>query len=395
MLNFFEFAMPVQVVFGWGALDRAGKYIKTHGKRALIMTGKSAAKNGYLSRLTAQLDALKITHTVFDGVTPNPKSTEVDAAARIAVDNKYDVVVALGGGSVMDAAKGVAAVAQNGGSIWDYVYKGPGQKMKSFNAALPLIVIPTLAATGSELNSGAVISNPLTREKTPFFNDAVYPKVAVIDPQLTVSVPYVATVDGGVDIICHVLEMYLSTDTDDYLQDQLALAITKTVLRALDILKNDSGNQEARTQLFWAASLALSGVINEGRSGEFPLHAIEHVLSAHNDSLAHGRGLATILLQKIKFIEKLLPGKYQELGRLVAEVARPFPQGSDRADTYSVWQKWLAAHQTGSGLAEYMQGLDTEKLAGQVLQFSGTPDFLPDIKPLYKADLISFIDSLR
>ncbi|GBR73437.1 butanol dehydrogenase [Candidatus Termititenax aidoneus] len=389
MLDFFEFALPVQVVFGWGMLAKAGKYIKPYGKRALIVTGKSSAKNGYLQKLTAQLDELKITHTVFDGVTPNPKSTEVDAAAKIAVENKCDLIIALGGGSIMDAAKGVAAVAKNGGGIWDYVYKGPGQKMKSFNAALPLLVIPTLAATGSELNSGAVISNPHTKEKTPFFNEAVYPKAAIIDPQLTVSVPYASTVDGGIDVICHVLEMYLSTEADDYLQDQLALAITKTVIRTLDILQNDPANQEARTQLFWAASLALSGVVNEGRSGEFPMHAIEHVLSAHNDRLAHGRGLATILLQKIKFIKKLLPQKYAELAGLVAEATR-----SDRGDAYTLWQKWLAAHGAGGSLGEYLQGLDREKLAEQVLTFSGTPDFLPDIKPLYKKDLIEFIQML-
>jgi len=246
------------------------------------------------------------------------------------------------------------------------------------------IVIPTLAATGSELNSGAVISNAATKEKTPLFNDSLYPKMALIDPQLTVSVPHNVTVDGGVDVICHVLEMYLSTDADDYLQDQLALAITKTVIRALDILKDDLANKEARMQLFWAASLALSGAVNEGRSGEFPMHAIEHVLSAHNDSLAHGRGLATILSQKIKFIEKILPGKYQELADLLGGV-----------DAYTVWQKWLAKHQTGGSLAEYMQGLDTEKLAEQVLEFSGTPDFLPDIRPLYKADLEKFIGELK
>ncbi|GBR75231.1 putative butanol dehydrogenase, partial [Candidatus Termititenax aidoneus] len=191
-------------------------------------------------------------------------------------------------------------------------------------------------------------------------------------------------------VICHVLEMYLSTEADDYLQDQLALAITKTVIRALDILQNDPTNQEARTQLFWAASLALSGVVNEGRSGEFPMHAIEHVLSAHNDKLAHGRGLATILLQKIKFIEKLLPQKYAELAGLVAEATR-----SDRGDAYALWQKWLAARGTGGGLGEYLQGLDKEKLAEQVLTFSGTPDFLPDIKPLYKKDLIEFIETLE
>jgi hypothetical protein len=108
------------------------------------------------------------------------------------------------------------------------------------------------------------------------------------------------------------------------------------------------------------------------------------VLSAHNDKLAHGRGLATILLQKIKFIEKILPEKYKELAGLFGGM-----------DAYAEWQKWLASHQTGGGLGEYMQGLAVEKLAEQILTFSGTPDFLPDIKPLYKEDLIEFIEALR
>lgn len=380
MLDYFEFGLPVQTIFGWGLLDKAGKYVL--GKRALIVTGKSSAKHGYLPRLTAQLE--KIAYTVFDGVTPNPKSAEIDAAAKMAVENKCDFIIALGGGSVMDAAKAAAIVAKNGGSIWDYVYKGPGKKFEKFNTALPLMVIPTVAATGSELNNGAVISNAETQEKTPVFGQAIYPKIAIIDPQLTVSVPYATTVDGGVDVICHVLEMYLSTDADDYLQDRMALAITKTVIRALDILQKDLSDQEARTQLFWAASLALSGVINEGRDGEFPMHAIEHVLSARNDSLAHGRGLATILLQKIKFIEKLLPEKYRELADLLGG-----------GDAYTVWQKWLASHQTGGSLIEYMQGLNIAELAEQILVFSGTPDFLPDIKPLYKADLEKILEALK
>ena len=384
MLDFFEFTLPVHAVFGWGVLDKAGKYIRQHGRNVLLVTGGSSAKHGYLQRLTAQMDELKIAYVIFDKITPNPKATEIDEAAKIATEKKCDMVVALGGGSIMDAAKGIAAVAKNGGGIWDYVYKGPGKKAKRVQSALPIIVIPTMAATGSEMNSVAVISNPEAKEKAPFFSEAVFPKVALIDPQLTVSLPYANTVDGGVDVICHVLEMYLSTDADDYLQDRLALAITQTVIRSLDILKNDPANREARTQLSWAASLALSGMVNKGRSGGFPMHAIEHVLSAHNDQLAHGRGLATILLQKIKIVKNLLPAKYSELAKLFGGT-----------DAYAEWRKWLDSHQTGGRLEEYLRGLDTETLAAQILDFSGTPDFLPDIKPLYKSDLTEFIDNLK
>ncbi|MBU0580912.1 MAG: iron-containing alcohol dehydrogenase [Candidatus Margulisbacteria bacterium] len=289
----------------------------------------------------------------------------------------------------MDAAKAIALLAKNTGKIWEYVYKGPGQKYKKFNKALPLIMVPTLAATGSELNSGAVISNPETREKTVLFGADLYPKITIIDPGLTKSVPYTSTVDGAVDIIVHVLEMYLSTKDVDYLQDQLALALTKTVKKNLDILKVDLANSAARAEIFWAAALALSGIVNKGRSGEFPMHDIEHVLSGFCDNLAHGRGLAKIFLEMLNYEQKEIPGKIINLSKNVFE-----QQINNATEAIKKWQEWFAFHETGDSLKEYIGDIPVEKIADKILQFSGTPDFLPNVRIFEKSELINFIQAL-
>ncbi len=390
MLPQFEWSVPTKVTFGNGTINKAGSIVKDLGKRCFLVTGRhSAEKNGSLKKLTDQFSAQGITFTHFNKISSNPKTTEIDEAAALIRAGKYDLVLALGGGSVMDASKAIAMLAKNEGQIWDYVYKGPGKKFKRFNTALPIVMIPTLAATGSELNSGAVISNPLTKEKTPLFGDTLYPTLTIIDPQLTWTVPYASTVDGAVDIICHVLEMYLSSNADDYLQDQLAIAITKTVRRCLDILKNDLQNSEARAQMFWASSLALSGVATEGRSGSFPMHAIEHALSGHSDTLAHGRGLATILIETLKYDGNSIPAKIIGLSANVFErhvLSVP--------EAIQLWKEWLHFHGTGDSLKEYIGSIPPETLADQIICFSGTPDLLHNVRPFYKEDLRTFIKGL-
>ena len=387
MLPQFEFSLPTTILFGNGMLQKAGENLKALGKSCFLVTGRhSVDKAGYLKTLTDQLDANKITYVHFNKISPNPKSTEVDTAAEMIRAGKFDMVVALGGGSVMDASKAIAMLAKNPGNIWDYMYKGPGKKFKRFNTALPIVMIPTLAATGSEVNSGAVISNPETKEKSVFFGEALYPTASIIDPQLTWSVPYNSTVDGAVDIICHVLEMYLSTNEDDFLQDQLALAIIKTTKRCLDIIKNDLKNSEARAQMFWASSLALSGFVNDGRHGNFPMHAIEHALSGHCDKLSHGRGLGTILIQTLEFDKGALPDKLKDLSRYVFDKDVPTVDAAIK-----LWKEWLTYHGTGNSLKEYIGDIAPRVLAEQILCFSGTPDFLPNVRNFTKNDLVEFI----
>lgn len=390
MLEYFEWGLPTEVVFGKGVIHKVEKSVKDMGNQCLLLTGKSSAtKYGYLEIVTDQLKNIGTEFHHFNNISPNPKTNEITEAANIVRTGKYSYILALGGGSVMDAAKAIAMLGKNSGEIWDYVYKGPGKKYKKFNTALPIVMVPTFAATGSELNSGAVISNPDTKEKTFFAADCLYPKLTLIDPELTYSVSYEATVDGAVDIICHVLEMYLSTNKDDFLQDQLSLAITKSVKRSLDILKDDLKNYEARAQMFWASSLALSGIATQGRSGAFPMHAIEHVLSGRADKLAHGRGLATIFSKMLEFDKDVIPQKIIDLSKFVfAE------QIIDVSMAIKKWEEWFKYHKTGGSLKEYIGNENAEQMAEQILKFSGTPDFLPNIKNMFKKDLEIFIKKL-
>jgi len=390
MLEQFEFEIPTKVCFGKGVIDKASAKLRGFGKKCFLVTGRtSAEKYGYLKKMIGQLDNAGIKYVHCNKISPNPKSTECDKAGEVIRKEKCDFVLALGGGSVMDAAKAIAMLAVNDGPIWDYVYKGPGKKFKSFNNALPIVMVPTFAATGSEMNQGAVISDPQTSGKTPFFGHALYPKLTIIDPELTYTVPYHATVDGAVDIICHVMEMYLSKTDDDYLQDQLSIAIVKIVKRSLDILKTDLKNYEARAQFFWAASLALSGITTVGGHGAWPMHAVEHVLSGHCDKLAHGRGLATIFLKILEVNKDKNAEKIISLSRQVFE-----KDYRDVDAAIKVWIEWFNSHETGGSLADFIDQDKIEEMAEQVLQFSGTPDFLPNIQPFYKDDLVVFIKSL-
>jgi alcohol dehydrogenase YqhD (iron-dependent ADH family) len=390
MLPYFEWQNPVKVVFGSGVLNKVGKNVKEFGKKCFLVTGRSSAeKQGYLKIVTDQLSEAGIEYVHFNKISPNPKTTEIAEAVEIVRQEKCEFVLALGGGSVMDASKAIVMMAINEGEIWEYIYKGPGSKFKHFNKALPIVMVPTLAATGSELNCGAVISNPETNEKAPFFGEAVYPKLSIIDPDTTKSLPMETTVDGAVDIICHVLEMYLSNAEDDYLQNQLSIAIVKTVKRSLDILKTDPENMEARAQMFWSSSLALSGITTSGAHGVFPMHEIEHVLSGHNTNLAHGRGLATIFLKKLEYDKEAISEKLVHLAKMV------FEEDCQNADKgISKWVNWFKVHNTGGSLKEYIGAENIEKLAEQILRFSGTPDFLPNVKPFKKDDLSIFLQKL-
>jgi alcohol dehydrogenase YqhD (iron-dependent ADH family) len=253
---------------------------------------------------------------IFEGIEPNPRHTTCDKAAAVARDNGCDFIIGLGGGSAMDAAKGIAITAKTGISVWEYVYRGPDLTQRKIEEALPIVCIPTVAATGSEADSGGIISNWETHEKMGIFGPSLFPAVSIVDPELTVTCPEEYTIDGGVDIIAHVIETYFTGTSEAYLQDRdrLSESIIKTVIRYLPRAVKDGADIEARSHLSWSSTVALSGLINSGRGGGYPLHALEHVVSAHYD-ISHGRGLALLLPALMDFTEPARPEKYIEMGK--------------------------------------------------------------------------------
>jgi alcohol dehydrogenase YqhD (iron-dependent ADH family) len=311
----FDFQLPTKIYFGPGKIDNVGKYLKPVGEKALIATGLSSMRKlGVIDRVSDRLKKAKIDSVVFEGIEPNPRHSTCDKAAAMASESGCDFIIGLGGGSVMDAAKGIAITAKTGHSVWEYVYTGPDNPQRPIRQALPIVCIPTLAATGSEADAGGIISNWETKEKTGIWGPVLFPTVSIVDPELTFSCPPDYTADGGVDIVSHVMEGYFTASTEAFVQDRIAEGIVKTVMKYLPRAIKKGDDLEARTFLSWSSTLALSGFVNSGRGGGYPLHALEHVVSAHYD-ISHGRGLALLLPALMDFTVQARPGKYIEMGQ--------------------------------------------------------------------------------
>jgi alcohol dehydrogenase YqhD (iron-dependent ADH family) len=316
----FDFHLPTRIIFGPGRIGEVGKACNGLGKHALVVTGKGMVKKlGYLKTVRNRLEEKDIEADVFEGVEPNPRVTTIDRGGKFARESGCDFIVALGGGSVMDASKGMACAARNPGSVWDYIKSNSNPNPKPFKDALPVVCIPTVAATGSEADSVAVITNWETKEKVAVRNPALFPKVSIVDPLLTVSLPKETTAYGGIDIISHYLDPYLSSRESSELSDGFAEAGIKTVMKYLPAALKEPENIEARCNLSWASTAALSGFAGAGRDGSFPVHSIEHELSAHYD-IPHGLGLAILLPRYMEHMYKANMGRYVRFGENVVDV---------------------------------------------------------------------------
>lgn len=326
----FEFFNPTKVVFGCGVLDRVGEETAQFGQRALVVIGGgSVRRNKILDRTLRSLSEASIKAVVFEGIEPNPRLPTVIRGGRVALESGAEVVIGLGGGSVMDAAKVIAALPFYEGDPWDMIRHGQ-KRPRPPKQALPLVTVPTLAATGSEMNDGAVITNPDTTEKSYVIAPCLYPRVAVVDPELTLTVPPDHTAYGIADLVTHVTESYFNGAEGTPLQDLLAEAVVHVALEYGPRAVRDGTDIEARTQVQWASIVALNGWVQAGTAAPFPVHQIEHVLSAYTD-LAHGAGLAILSPAWMRFASQKNPCKYVQFARRVFGISARGPDDLDAA----------------------------------------------------------------
>ena len=300
----FEYQNPTRLIFGVGTLAQLGKVAKEYGTRALLVTGGGSIKrSGVFDRALKGLNEAGVSVFECAGVEPNPRISSVKRGAATARENNCDLVIALGGGSTMDAAKVMAAAALYDGDPWNMIIHGqPDPHIPT--QALPLITVPTLAATGSEMNSGAVISNEETKEKSFVQAKCLYPKAALLDPELTASVPKDQTAYGTCDLITHITEAYFNGSGDTPIQDRFAEGVILTAMEYGPKAIANGNDLNARAQLQWAATVALNGWVQSGSgSVGYPVHMIEHTLSAHHD-IAHGAGLAILNPSWMRFAAK-------------------------------------------------------------------------------------------
>jgi alcohol dehydrogenase YqhD (iron-dependent ADH family) len=312
----FEFYNPTRLVFGAGVLSRLGEVVRAHGTRALLVTGGgSVKKSGVFDRAVTSLKAAGVSVVECSGVEPNPRITSVKRGAQISRDESCDVIIALGGGSAMDASKAIAAAVFYDGDPWDMIYHGQANPYYP-TRALPIITVPTLAATGSEMNMGAVISNEETNEKSFVQTECLYPRVALVDPELTVSVPKDQTAYGVCDLITHVTEGYFNGVDGTPIQDRFAEGVILTAMEWGPKAIADGNDLEARAQVQWASIVALNGWVNAGTNGGYPVHMIEHTLSAYHD-ITHAAGLAIINPSWMRFAAKANTPKFVQFAERI------------------------------------------------------------------------------
>ncbi|WP_293721266.1 iron-containing alcohol dehydrogenase [uncultured Cetobacterium sp.] len=289
----FIYDVPTKILFGEGQVSNVGKEVKKYASRVLLLYGKnSIKKNGLYDEVLKRLTDENIEVIELSGVDPNPRIETVREGADLCRRYKLDLILAVGGGSTIDCAKGIAAQTKYHGDIWQDLCVD--KKFHLLTEALPIASILTLAATGSEMNGNSVLSNPNENLKLGFGSYILRPVFSILDPVYTFTVNKYQTAAGVVDIMSHLFEQYFSPDKKGYLQARIMEGLLKTVIHYGPIAYENPTDYEARANIMWASSLSLNGLTSSGKeSTDWATHQIEHELSAKYD-ITHGVGLGIL-----------------------------------------------------------------------------------------------------
>ncbi|MDY0104171.1 MAG: iron-containing alcohol dehydrogenase [Lentimicrobium sp.] len=304
-MNNFNFYNPVRILFGKGKIAEIGKLIPDDARIMITYGGGSIMKNGVYEQVKTALKGKNVFE--FGGIEPNPRYETLMKAVEKVKAEKVDFLLAVGGGSVLDGTKFIAAaVYYEGESAWDIL-----ARMKPIHKAMPLAAVLTLAATGSEMNSGGVVTREETQEKLAFGSPLLYPQFSVLDPEITFSLPQRQVANGIVDAFVHVMEQYLTYPVNSPVQDRFAEGILLTLIEeGPRAINNPQPDYENRANLMWAATMALNGQLSLGVKSDWATHMIGHELTAYH-GIDHAVTLAIVLpgvmrLLKEKRREKLL-----------------------------------------------------------------------------------------
>lgn len=290
----FNYFIPTEILFGKDQIKNLGSKLGGYDRILFVWGGGSIKRNNIYEKVVGQLK--NKTYFELSGIKPNPRLSSVKKGIKTCRNEKIDFILAVGGGSVIDCAKAIAAGVYYPGDVWDFF-----MKKATIEKALPVGSVLTLAATASEMNASAVISNEEIPQKLPITSRLLRPKFSILDPTYTMTVPKTPTGAGVVDIMCHVFEQYFDTTTGAYLQDRLAEGIVETCIKYGPIVLENPNDYQARANIMWAGSLALNGLLSAGKEGDFATHKIEHAVSAVYD-LAHGIGLAILFPNWMKYV---------------------------------------------------------------------------------------------
>lgn len=320
-MNNFIYDIPTKVYFGKGQLGNLGQELAKLGSRVLLTYGGGTIKKtGLYDKVVREIEKAGLKYFELDGIEPNPRHTTVNKGADICKRENIDVLLAVGGGSVIDCTKMIGVAALYEGDCWDIVtdkVQGKG--------CLPIVTVLTLSATGTEMNFNAVISNIQTNDKIGIKYPPMRPKVSFLDPTNTFTVNKYQTACGGADICSHIMENYFNIKEGSYMLDTVMEGLMKTVIKYVPIALKEPSNYEARANIMWASSWALNGFINGGNMQAWTCHAIEHQLSAYYD-ITHGLGLAIITPRWMEYVlDESTVRKFYQFGVNVFDIDKNLP----------------------------------------------------------------------
>jgi alcohol dehydrogenase YqhD (iron-dependent ADH family) len=319
----FIFWNPTKIIFGEGTIPQIGSETKQFGKNVMLVYGKgSIKKTGIYDDVVNSLRKADLEIIEFSGVQSNPIISHVKQGIALAKQKDVDVIVAVGGGSVLDESKAIAAGSKTDGDVWDFY-----TEKATVQDALPMLAVLTLAATGSEMNLTSVITKEETQQKFNLRSPFIFPKVSILDPTATYSVPKTYTAYGGVDAISHVIEGYFTgEDSWTPIQDRYVEGLIRTIMESTERCLENPEDYQGRATMMWAATLALNGlpVAGIGKHG-FPNHMIEHSLSAIYD-IAHGAGLSIVIPGWMKYASRKSPEKFAQFAERVFDTHENVPE---------------------------------------------------------------------
>jgi len=401
-LQNFVFFLPTRVVFGAGAIDLVGQEASPWGQRALLVTGTTfARRSGLIDRLHASLSDAGIAVTLFDKIEPNPRVATIEEGGRAARESGADFVLGLGGGSALDAAKGIAVAALAQRPVWDFTRHDALADPPLVEQALPIVQVSIIASTGSETNNQAVLFDDGAQVKAPISSPALYARVSIVDPTLTFTVPPHYTAVGGMNIVSQLLERYLTSD-EFPVTDRIAEGLIRVVMDSLPRAMQRGEDLEARTNLSWAAVVA-STVGVAGRTGYTPLLAMAHPLGARFN-VEHGRAMSALWPSYMRYALSnrfRLPQigrfkRYALLGRQIFGVHETDDEMAAEITSYR-FVNWLRGTDMPTDLHQLgLENVDTSvvaQLTDQAVMVSGNGRQLPggltaeDIEHIYEGAL--------
>ena len=312
-MDSFHFHNPVKIHFGKGAVSHLGAELKGFGKNVLLAYGQNSIKKyGIYDAVAAELKKAKKRVFELSGIMPNPRTEKVYEGIEICRKNNIDLILAVGGGSAIDCAKAIAAGAKLKGDFWKTLFVN----QKPITDALPIATVLTMAATGSEMDPGGVITNWKDNLKLAYLSDHLYPKFSILDPTYTYTMPKHQMIYGCVDIFSHIMEIYFSVDDNPNVSDDLAEALMKELIESINVALKNPTDYVARSNMMWISSMALNGIIGLGKRQDWMTHQMEHALSAFYD-IPHGAGLAIVHPVYLKYIYKNSPAKFARFAQNV------------------------------------------------------------------------------